>query len=212
MKKTTLYLGLDPINFKTKNNIIHCPLIQIIPRNFESVEITSTFVDIPQYTHIIFTSKNSVKVFFQCLKHYKFSFENIKEKQIIAIGKATASLLQKEGISPLLADEETQEGVVTLLALQDIDNAYFFLPQSSLARSSILHFFMLRGIRHQRCYLYDTTPKIPSILPNIEEVDEIVFTSPSTVDAFVQAYGAIPKNKELTSIGPITKSKLLSVV
>ena len=210
MAKTTIYLGTDPISFKTKNNIIHCPLIQIIPRNFEDAEIKSAMVDIPLYTHIVFTSKNSVEVFFQCLKYYKFSFEDIKDKQIISIGKATASKLQREGVSSLLAEEETQEGVVKLLALRDINKAYFFLPQSSRARSSILHFFILRGIRHQRCHLYDTTPKIPTLLPKIEEADEIVFTSPSTVDAFIQAYGSIPKDKKLTSIGPITQSKLLS--
>ena len=44
---------------------------------------------------------------------------------------------------------------------------------------------------------------------NLLEFDEIFFTSPSTVDGFLNIFGAFPKNgPRLVSIGPITKAYL----
>jgi uroporphyrinogen-III synthase len=38
--------------------------------------------------------------------------------------------------------------------------------------------------------------------------DEIVFTSPSTVAAFKEIFGALPRGKKLVAIGPITEEAL----
>jgi len=65
-----------------------------------------------------------------------------------------------------------------------------------------------RGVRHQVCDLYQTVFQKPGPLPDLSKVDEIIFTSPSTIKGFIAAFGAIPTNKKLTCMGPITEEEL----
>lgn len=212
MSQTTLYLGLDPKNYRTTNKLIHCPIIQTVARPFDAPKMQSIFQDIPDYTHFIFTSQVGVQVFFDCLAFHGFSPEEVAEKEIVTVGTATAAAVEKwGGRVTQIADEETQEGIIQMLATQDLDRSYIFLPCSSLSRPDLAHFLMIRRIRHQLCYLYDTKVREPAEKPDLEAVDEIVFTSPSTVDAFQKIFGNPPKNKKLTSIGPITQVKLNSL-
>lgn len=209
MSQTTLYLGLDPTNFKTANRLIHCPIIQAVPRPFDAPEIAHVFADIPKYTHFIFTSQVAIQVFFDCLSYHGYCYEDLIGKTIIAIGKATAAAFAKRGSGIIqTAKEETQEGIIKMLAIQDLEDAYILLPCSSLARPDLAHFLVVRRIRHQLCHTYDTKFLKPTKQIDFDEIDEIVFTSPSTVDAFQEIFGKIPQDKKLTSIGPITENKL----
>jgi len=199
---TVLYLGSDPERFSAerKEKIIHFPLLEIVPRPLDSPPIAHLIEELPSFTHCIFTSKHTVfalRLHIQTLKN------------ILAIGQSTAAALKKEGITPSwVAKEETQEGIIAHLRLIDWgDDAYVLLPRSSLARSGLENFFILRGIRHQVCDLYDTRPR--SVAPPVlDAIEEIVFTSPSTVHAFRALFPTPPPHKRLTPIGPITAEAL----
>lgn len=208
-KRNVLYLGLDPNHFKAEGELIHCPLIEIIPRDFDDHSIRNAFDDLLRYTHLIFTSKTGVKVFFDFLAHYGYRPEDLEGKAVLTVGKSTARAAENYGIAHIeIAEEETQEGIVKLLAVKDLDDAYIFIPCSALARPILANFLMINRIRHQVCPIYDTRARMPDQKPNLDEVDEIVFTSPSTVDAFKKIFGQIPENKKITTIGPITKSRV----
>lgn len=205
----TLYLGLDPSNYQTNNQLIHFPIIQIVPKDFDAMEIKHVIDDITDYTHLIFTSKNAVHVFFNALKYHGYGLEHFDHIKCFVIGQMTAKVLEGKGVKPYqVAQEETQEGVIALLKKEPLDDAYICLPCSSLARSQLVHFIMQRRLLHQLCYIYDTFPVENVELPDLNNVDEIVFTSPSTVDAFIKLYGALPKDKSLIPIGPITRERL----
>lgn len=207
IKTKSLYLGLNPKHYGKE--VFHLPIIEIIPRDFNHPEVINAFEDIPDYTHLIFTSKSAVEIFFECLEKKGFAPIDLKGKEIVAVGKITAKHIEERGILvDKIADEETQEGIIHLLALEDLEKAYILLPQSSKARCALSQALMLRGIRHQRCNLYDTKPKFPAIKPDLENFDEIIFTSPSTIEAFREIFGKIPSHKKMTAIGPITRSKL----
>ena len=209
--RKALYLGLSPKHFQKE--VTHLPLIEIIPRSFDRFDICSAFADIPEYTHIIFTSKSGVEVFFACLKEKGYSVEDLKGKEILAIGKVTAKYLEEQGAEVTkIAETETQEGMIHLLNLEDLKKAYVFLPQSSRARCALVQSLILRGVRHQRCDLYDTVPRQIHVKPDLHAFDEIIFTSPSTVDAFEKVFGRAPKGKILTAIGPVTQSKLKCIL
>ena len=62
----------------------------------------------------------------------------------------------------------------------------------------------LSGVR----YLYDTISQVIQPKPNLDHVDEIVFTSPSTVKAFIEIFGVLPRGKKCLAIGPITEQAL----
>ncbi|HUD00750.1 MAG TPA: uroporphyrinogen-III synthase [Rhabdochlamydiaceae bacterium] len=195
-----LYLGTDPENCELKD-LVHYPIIKTIPLEIPS-HIWEDFAD---YTHILITSKNAAAIFLTQLKDK----EALEGKKIIAIGKSTAAKLTQERCAPhFIAQDESQEGVINLLKTQDLHDAYIFYPRSTLARKKLEKFMIDRGTRHQVCELYETVFQKPEPFPDFSTIDEIIFTSPSTVKGFIAAFGAIPSNKKLTCIGPITEEEL----
>ncbi len=207
-----LYTGTDATHFQTDKPLIHCPLIKPVPRSFDDREIQVVFEDVLKYTHIIFTSKNTIPVFCDFVNCAGFELTQVKST-IIAIGKVTAHGCEEAGLKvDIVAKEEHQEGVIEELQWLDLEDAYFFLPRSSKSRPVIENYLIRRRIRYQVCDIYDTVTNTPDKLPNLDEVDEIVFTSPSTVLAFLQIFSAIPKDKKLTSVGPITAAALTTGV
>jgi len=188
-----LYLGLDPSRWKRDKTLLHYPVIRIALRTI------SKPADWSSITHLIFTSKTAA-----------LHWEWFEGKQALAIGEATAEVLEKKGCSPLVAPETTQEGMIELLKIIPLQNAYLFWPRSSRSRA-LLGTYMLSlvpKVRVQILDLYETIYQRPEPVPSLDGIDEIVFTSPSTVAAFLQIYGSLPKNKKLTPIGPITARAL----
>ena len=185
MKK--LYLGLRP-----KKGTVHYPVIQT--RYLGNIEPALKLW--PKISHIIFTSQTAV--------HF---WPGPFDKIAIAIGPKTASSLLQKGGHPLLAPEPTQEGVISLL--KTIPKGCFFWPRSTLARPLLIDYWTENQIDFVSIPLYETRMQIKTPIPHLEEFDEIIFTSPSTVHAFLQIFGSLPKNKTLTAIGPVTKNHLL---
>jgi hydroxymethylbilane synthase len=188
--RKVLNLGTEP-----KEGTVHFPVLKLTPRPIPAHILD----DFAEFTHVIFTSKNGVR-FFSC---------DLRDKTVIALGQKTAEALVSRGTEPAyVASEESQEGVVDLLRPMDLDNAYILYPRSSLARGYLESFFQERRIRYQAVDLYDTeTNKImPSF--DLHEFKEIIFSSPSTVKAFVEIFGHLPQDKKLTAIGPITQEAM----
>ncbi len=199
--KTILYLGTDPLQYQCKGHLIHYPVIKIVPRSLEHPELKHAYAEMNKFTHVIFTSKNAVKVLFGYIKP-----ESLAGKTLIAIGIVTAAHLCRLNLFPqFTSPEETQEGIVELLKTMPLEKPYVFLPRSSLSRPVLVDYFKERGIRFLACDLYDTATQILEPKPDLDAVDEIVFTSPSTVYAFIEIFGALPKGKKLTTIGPVTE-------
>lgn len=193
-KKKVLYLGLDPAHYQGWGEITHLPQIKVVSRKMrlESIE---------PFTHIIFTSKSAVRFFLE-------QFPSIDGKVVIAIGKITALHLQKKAIFPnYISQEETQEGIISLLNQLDLKAAYLLLPRSTRARPLLVNALKKRGIRYRAIDLYETVPtQLP--LPDLNQFDEIVFTSPSTVEAFFAASPALLKKIKMRPIGPVTSNRL----
>ncbi len=207
--QVSLYLGLNPKNYSTKNHLIHFPIIKTIPRNFNEEEIALAFRDLKEYTHLIFTSQVTVSLFFECMAYYGWNRKQIEGKEILVVGKQTAKAVESHGFQvSAIAVDERQEGIIELLALKNLKEAYVFYPSSSLRRPDLAYFLMLLHVRHQCCFLYDTQMKIPKEKANLSNIDEIIFTSPSTVDAFLNLFKTFPKNKKIIAFGLITQKRI----
>lgn len=208
--KKSLYLGLEiPHHLKDKH-VLHYPIIKIVPCPVDTKEIQITFRHIPSYTHFIFTSRSAVNLFFQYMQSFDFTLEHLRDKKFIAVGQGTANEIKQHGIEEVLVPElETAEGIIRELRCLSLQQAHLFWPHSALSRPLLTDFFETHSIRYTECILYETHSYRPSIpTPDLKEIDEIIFTSPSTVNAFVELFGEIPREKQLTSIGPITQSHL----
>lgn len=180
-----LYLGLRP-----KPHTFHYPVI----RTQFCADLTEALSLWPQFTHVIFTSQTTVEY-----------WPGPWDKKIIAIGEATAHAIRKRGGDPVVAAQATQEGVIEM-----ITDGYFFLPQSKRARPDLANHLKKRGISFFQLALYETHFQKLEPVPDLADFDEVVFTSPSTVEGFLRIYGTLPKKKKLTPIGPITEQVLLN--
>lgn len=186
-----LYLGLDPSSHHLRGKIVHTPLIEIIPRQVGPVEID-------RFTHLLFTSKSAVSL-----------FPNVGRCATVAVGSATAHALRKRGIEPILvAEEESSEGIIAALETLPLEGASLLWPHSSLSRRLIPNYLSERQIPFEEIILYDTLPRRPEELPDLSSIDEIAFTSPSTVAAFFQFYGALPEGKSIWTQGATTRCAL----
>ena len=209
MEKGVLYLGIDPTHFRTTKRVLHMPLLRIVRRPVDSKELHDIFSHIPEYTHLIFTSKSAVRIFFSYYKAHGHRVEELLGKHVIAIGHVTAYYLKEEGIIPgYIASEETEEGLVRVLSTLELHDAYVLLPKSSLPKTQLSHFLVEHGVRHRTCVLYDALEVLPTEPVNLEEIEEVVFTNSMTVEGFFSLYPKIPSWIKLHPLGTVTREAL----
>lgn len=184
-----LYLGLDPSRWKTNKSILHYPVIQIVPHKERCL------TDVSSVTHLLFTSRSAAML-----------WDTFTNQQIVAVGEATAFVLREKGVCPVVAPHATQEGVIELLSTWGLRGAYIVWPRSSKARDILADYLSsLEPLTRSLIIdLYETHYQKLEPVPSLDRVEEIVFTSPSTVEGFLRIYGSLPKEKKLTAIGPVT--------
>ncbi|MDF2577556.1 MAG: hemD [Chlamydiales bacterium] len=206
----TLYFGLNPNAYLcATRTVTHCPLIQVRPFPLESSEIQRALTLWPQFTHCIFTSQNGVKFWLKALDQSKNTIFSWQNKEVLAVGKATANALVGQGIAvTTVAQEETAEGIIQELSRKDLSSSYVFWPHSALSRTIITDYLRVNKISYFDCQLYTSLSFHPQPLPSLAEYDELIFTSPSIIDSFLQIYGLIPTDKVITCIGPVTYAYL----
>ncbi len=197
-RKKTLYLGLDPSRFSNAGDLIHYPIIKTVPIAKLPPDIESQW---DQFTHVLFTSPSAVKHWFSLCTF------PLVGKIVFAIGHATQQALQSHSVESIVSQKPTQEGIVSLLQQQNI--GYLLWPRSSRSRNVVMDDLKTRKVCYMSFDLYDTMAQKIAPLPDLAEIDEIYFTSPSTVDAFEEIFGSIPKNKA-RAIGPVTAERLFA--
>lgn len=207
--KRILYLGLDPTHCRANGHLIHCPVIEIRARSPEEPDIQQALNDLAEYTHLLITSKSALKMLLEMLPHFGLTQTALQGKRFIAVGMATAKYIQEQGfLVESVANEESSEGLIKEILGHLRGSSYLFWPHSAQSRTVIKDFLGRQPYRYQECLLYDTVPKAPERPIDLADIDEIIFTSPSTVEAFIRFFGPLPQNKILTPIGPITQAAL----
>lgn len=196
--KTILYTGLTS-HHRTDARVIHCPLIETVPRPHDSPDILHALSQLPKVTHLIMTSKTAASCFFA------LDPQSIHDKTILSVGKSTTNYLKS--LSPttiLTASNECQEGIIEMFEQLPDPHPCFFWGHSSLSRLTLSDFLKQKQLPLIECILYDTVYKAPEKPICLDEIDEIFFSSPSTVEAFCLFFGPLPKDKILNAQGAIT--------
>jgi uroporphyrinogen-III synthase len=207
--KKVLYTGIEKPAPVSGIEYIHYPLIRIVPRPWGEPAIQKALEEWPAFTHVVFTSKTAVDILCKYLQADGMYFQDFPSKQYVSVGQATARRMNVHGVvAPLIAQEETAEGIIKILEKMDLTKAYLFWPHSAISRPVLSEFFLMNGYRFMECILYDTLPNRMVELPSWEGIEEIVFTSPSTVFAFLEIFGVFPEGVALRSIGPVTANVL----
>lgn len=164
---------------------------------------------IENYDHIILTSVNGVNKFFDYLIKEKYDFRKIKAKFSV-IGKATRNALQSRGIQPfIMAREFVGEGLFKVLEPELKKGESVLIPCSSSSRMYLKDEIEALGLKVDRVHTYDTVCGDIKNPRAFEEVDIILYTSPSTVKNMVDMIGLEKiKGKVNIAIGPQTNKAL----
>ena len=177
-----------------------------------SIKIKSTkenlkpYLDkLSEYDHIVLTSVNGVNNFFDYLIESNYDVRNLKAKFSV-IGKATKKALMQRGIVPfVMAREFVGEGLFKVLSPHLIKGEKVLISCSSSSRSYLVDEISALGLEVDRVHTYDTVCGTLKNKRVFDEVDYVLFTSPSTVNNMVDMLGLdAVKEKTLIAIGPQT--------
>jgi len=201
--------------------VLLVPTIRIVPRAVDD-QIVRVVGDLEEYRLVVFTSANAVRVVLDHLAELGAGRSALDQPTIAAIGPATASALEVEGVGvDLVAGDAVQEGLVAALAESGIPMAgsRVLIPRAREARDVLPDALRAAGAVVDVLPVYDTVPVAELTVPpgQVEAADFVTFTSGSGVRRFVslmEAPGAVRPLSErlsgarLCSIGPVTSQAL----
>jgi len=168
---------------------------------------------LPEQDWLVFTSANGVRHFLARCEALGRT-DSLRRLDIAAIGPQTARLLRDSGLSVSVVPEEEYraEGILAALGPDRVRGRRFLLARVAGARDVLPETLRGWGAAVTVVEAYRNEPvrqgarRLARIL---KQVDWVTFTSPSTVDAFVDlldAAGAEPPaaGRRVACIGPIT--------
>ena len=189
--------GFEPIFFQ---------VIEIRPIE-NNIVLERAWSKLECYDWIVFTSVNAVAVVFG-------QFENQSLPHVAAIGAKTAEALQSRGITPDFVPEEYVAESI-LPGLGDVRGKWVLLPRAEIARKALPEAIAEAGGIPHEIAVYKTLPVQPDpegLAALKSGVDWITFTSPSTVQNFVEILRQqkmdpleLVSKPKIACIGPITE-------
>lgn len=193
----TLYTGLT----SPDANYIHTPLIEIVSVD-DDTQLRRAIADIDSYDYVLFTSRYAAKY---------VGALSVMHTRIVSIGRTTTKALHQIGVEEVdEVEEDNSYGVLSWFSSQS--RGRVLIPRSNLALPIIPEGLRQLGFEVDCVTAYiNRMPEHPKKV-NLDEIDRIVFTSPSTIDNFIRLYGALPEKKELVTRGPITEQHLQTIL
>jgi len=183
----------------------------------------------PDYDWIVFSSVNAVDKFFERLDERGVSIDG-NSARLAVVGAATANRLQEQGFEPdLMPEEFTGEGLADafhdLFSRSELTQhegdaqCRFLIPRALKGRAVLSESLHEMGCHVDVVPVYRTVPAVPDpdVLAQLtaEGADVVTFTSPSTVNNFVEVLSTADVDPEVflhavrkASIGPVTTRAL----
>jgi uroporphyrinogen III methyltransferase/synthase len=199
--------------------------VSLIQAVEDTAPLDAALREVDQYRWVLFTSVHAVQFF--CRRMADLGLEHLRAelKGVCAIGPATAARLTELRFRvSLVPDEFVSEGVLHALArvhggMENLRGVRILLPRAREGRDLLPRELLAAGA------LVDVAPCYESVPYQLDEEtrrqitgrppDLLVFTSPSNVRNFVDAWGEIPGREILVSstvaaLGPVTSAAVLS--
>lgn len=175
------------------------PTIKIVEKNLDILE--EKFKDF-SYDYLVFTSKNAAKIFFYKLIE-NHDIRDIGKVKIAAIGEKTKKEIEKYNLKvDIVPRNFVGENLLDEMGKFVKKDDKIFFPHSNLSRKKIIDGLDNIGILDE-VEIYDNIKE--EKLDQDLDFDEIIFTSSSCVNNFVEIYGKETlNNKKIYSIGQIT--------
>ncbi|MCK5849084.1 MAG: uroporphyrinogen-III C-methyltransferase [Caldisericia bacterium] len=194
-------------------NVISLPTIRI-QKESNLNPLYKAFENIRSYDWIVFTSVNSVAIFFQEFLKKGYDSRNLYNIKIAAIGPATAKSLIDFGLkADLMPEEYIQEKLAEAISNNATKCSKILLPRARGSRKQLVEKLVQEQHSVNEVFLYEavqdsSSKEILTELLNLESIDYITFTSSSTVHNFMKLINKEflkkLKNTKFVCIGPIT--------
>jgi uroporphyrinogen III methyltransferase/synthase len=199
-KPNVLVLGNHPERYKHLGNIVHRRIIDCVPvDDFSQVD---TVVDkIADFDWIVFTSVNGAKNLFPRLAKKGLDARSLANVKIAAIGAATAARLSEYGIIPdMVPDTESSKGLLEEFAKIDVSGKKILLPQAEVSSKELPDGLVATGAEIEKTVVYKTVDIEPAEV-DFDYIDAVMFTSGSTVRAFVKYFKKVPEGIKVYGLG-----------
>ena len=182
--------------------VIECPTIQIVPpRSWKPVDEAIRALE--SYQWLLFTSANAVDQFMSRMKGVRPAIP------IAVVGSATAGRLLDYGLEAALIPREFRaEGLLEALP-ENLVGTRILFPRAEVAREVLPEELCRRGATLDIVTVYRTVKAENGShrqILEVEDVDCVVFTSPSTIpDDVAPISGSIA----VAVLGPVTREAAL---
>ena len=186
------------------------PTVAILPLA-DSTALDRAVRGLPEQDWLVFTSANGVRHFLaRCVA--LACMDSLSRLSIAAIGPQTARLLERRGLAVSLVPEEYRaEGILSALGPERVRGRRFLLARVAGARDVLPETLRRWGAEVEVVEAYRNEPVrtgAERLLQILDRVHWVTFTSPSTVNAFVDllagANAELPAAVRVACIGPIT--------
>ncbi|WP_234124143.1 uroporphyrinogen-III C-methyltransferase [Clostridium hydrogenum] len=203
---------------KKQSKEIHDKLLDLGAEVTEinSIEIKNTaenlkthMESLSNYDYIVLTSVNAVEILFDYLRNQDYDIRKIKA-EFAVIGNSTKNALKKRGIVPRIVSEK-HDGYGLFEALKEKvkKDDTVFIPRSKNSREYLKVELEKICAKVEETFIYETVPGNVQDASIFDNVDTVIFTSPSTVKNMTSIVGMDKiKSKKVIAIGPITGSEL----
>jgi len=146
-----------------------------------------------EFDWLVFTSANAARFFFARLHINSNDTRSLSPVQVAAIGKTTAQRLTCFGIiADLVPEEESSAGLLEKFSRLEMSNKRVLLPQANVASCELSEGLVKLGAKVEEIPVYMTIEIDPGDI-DFDHIDSVLFTSGSTVQAFVKKFGKLPQ-------------------
>ena len=211
-KKEPVFLvtGTDASKYSKYGPVIHQPLINILPLSDYSVFKTKIGGIPKKYGWIFFTSKFSVRYFFEILYSSKKDVRFLSGCKIASIGASTSAEMKNFGIIPdLQPREENSDGLLTEFNKKNPASTTVLIPRSDQALNIIPNGLRNAGHLVDTWIIYKNEITHDVAPVDLNKINYITLSSPSSVDSFLYHYKTIPVQVKFLVRGTTTKAELI---
>jgi uroporphyrinogen III methyltransferase / synthase len=205
-----LVTGTNPGKYEYLGQVVHTPLIEILPLKDYSF-ILDRLPKKNDFDWIIFTSKHAVRLFLQAFTDNELDIRWLAGSKIISIGAATSRELKANRLAiDLQAEQETTSGIIDLFIERNLKGSKVLLPCSELSTDELPDYLESIGFKVMPLIVYrNLQPEDPQFV-DLNDIDIVVFSSPSGVRNFKSIYHKMPEHIRIITSGEITEKALYS--
>jgi uroporphyrinogen III methyltransferase / synthase len=202
-KPRILLPGTHPEKYRHLGIIVHRPLIKSVPLD-DYKQADKVLKQLNSFDWIVFTSTNGVEFFFQRLNALGLDTRSIGTVKVAAIGQTTAEKLKTFGVLVDMQPKlESSIGLLEEFKKVSVKGKRILLVRPKVGSSVLLDGLADAEAAIEALVVYRNIEIEPEET-DFDFIDQILFTSGSTVRAFLKRYNSIPEGIKVYCLGQPT--------